>query len=194
MEQTLTLSQFGLWCFALVQFLLYGVFLRMIGRFLKGVRLQQPPVKQISLTVDQTAPPFQAVDQKGRTVEIGAEQGQAVLLVFVLHTCTICHSILPRLHEMRMRYPELQLIVIASEEGDGENATIPEEISLIRSNAIRKEYFVTYVPAMVMLSRERRVLGSARAVSVDDFEKRLEMFTKTAGVSSDSRNSMNERA
>lgn len=181
MEQTLALSQFGLWCLALVQFVLYGVLIRLIARFLKQMRLQPTSVKRISLTVGQAAPPFRAVDQRGRTVEIGAEQGQAALLLFVLHTCEICHSILPRLHEVSTRYPELQLIVIASEEGAGEDANLPEQVALIRSNSIRKEYFVTYVPAMVMLSRDRRVLGSARAVSVEDFEKRLEMYTKTAG-------------
>lgn len=181
MEQTLALSQFGLWCLALVQFVLYGVLLRLIGRFLKQVRLQPATVKRISLTVGQTAPPFRAVDQMGRTVEIGVGQGQAVLLLFVLHTCEICHSILPRLPEILARYPEMQLIVIASEEGEGEDTNIPEELSFIRSNSIRKEYFVTYVPAMVMLSRERQVLGSARVVSVDEFEIRLEMYAKTAG-------------
>lgn len=182
MEQALTLSQFGLWCFALVQFVLYGVFLRTIGRFLKQVRLQPTTVQRVSLTVSQTAPPFRAVDQMGRTVEIGAAEGQATLMLFVLHTCAICHSILPHLQEVRARYPELNVIVIASEEGAGEEAQIPEDVSFIRSNAIRKEYFVTYVPAMVMLSHDRRVLGTARAVSIGDFENRLEMYTKTAGI------------
>lgn len=182
MEQALTLSQFGLSCFALVQFVLYGVFLRVLGRFLKQVRLQPPEVKRVSLTIGQTAPLLRADDQMGRTVEIGATKGQVVLLLFVLHTCQICHTILPRLHEVRARYPEMQLIVIASEEGEGEDVHIPEDVSFIRSNTIGKQYFVTYVPAMVMLNRDRRVLGSSRVVSIGDFENRLELYTKTAGI------------
>jgi hypothetical protein len=181
MEQALTLSQFGLWVFALVQFVLYGVFLRMVGRFLKEVRLRPPTVQRASLTVSEAAPAFRAVDQMGRTVEIGPAQERPVLMLFVLHTCTICHQILPRLQEIKARYPRLDLIVIASEEGEGEDGAIPEDVSFIRSNAIRKQYFVTYVPAMVMLSRNRRVLGTARAVSLGDFENRLEQYAKTAG-------------
>lgn len=182
MEQALTLSQFGLWVFALVQFVLYGVFLRSIGRFLKRMRLKQPTVQRVSLTIGQTAPAFRGGDQLGRTVEIGTAHGQPVLMLFILHTCQICHSIVPRLHEVRARYPEMQLIVIASEEGEGEDGNIPDEVSFIRSNSIRKEYFVTYVPAMVMLSRDRRVLGTHRATSIGDFEARLESYTKTAGL------------
>jgi hypothetical protein len=181
MEQALTLSQFGLWCFALIQFVLYGVFLRIIGRFLKQVRLQPPEVKRVSLTVGQDAPSFQAVDQMGRTVEIGAAQGPATLMLFILHTCEICHSILPRLHELRARYPEMKWIVVASEEGEGEDVGIPEDVSFIRSNEIRKQYFVTYVPAMVMLSHDRRVLGSARAIDVSDFENRLQRYAEITG-------------
>jgi len=182
MEQALILSQFGLWCLALVQFVLYGVLLRLIGRFLKRVRLQPPAVGRYSLTIGQAAPSFQAVDQRGRTVEIGTEPGFSVLLLFVLHKCEICHSILPRLQEVRARYPELQIIVVASEEGEGEDIHIPEDVSFIRSNEIRKQYFVTYVPGLVMLNRQRRVVGSARAVNVEDFEKRLEQYAEVAGV------------
>lgn len=182
MEQALTLSQFGLWLFALVQFVLYGVFLRMTGRFLKEVRLRPPAVQRVSLTVTEAAPPFRAVDQMGRTVEIGPPQERAVLLLFVLHKCHICQQILPELQEIKARYPELDLIVIASEEGVGEDAMIPDDVSFIRSGTIRKQYFVTYVPAMVMLSRDRRVLGTARATSLGDFESRLALYAKTAGI------------
>lgn len=180
MEQALTLSQFGLWVFLLAQFVLYGVFLRMAGKFLQGVRQRPPVVKRASLTVNDLAPAFRAVDQVGRMVEVGVAQERAVLLLFVLSTCQICHEILPRLQEVKGRYPELDLIVIASEEG--EFGAISEDVSLIRSQEIRKQYFAKYVPAMVMVSRDSRVLGTARAVSFGDFENRLKRYVAAAGL------------
>ncbi|TCP52789.1 F plasmid transfer operon protein TraF [Tumebacillus sp. BK434] len=174
MEQTWTLSQVGLWCFALVQFILYGVFLRMIGQFLKRVRLQPVTVRRAALAPGETAPPIRASDQQGRKVELAA--GQLTLCLFVLHTCEICHSILPRLSDIGAQYPEMKIIVIASEDGVGEDAGLPERVSFVRSNEIRKEYLITYVPAMVMVSGAGRVLGAARVMSADDFEKRLELY------------------
>jgi hypothetical protein len=178
MEQAFNLSQFGLWVFALVQFVLYGVFLRIVGRFLKQVRLQAPTVKRTALTVSQMAPPFRAVDQAGRTVEVGPKQKRATLVLFIRHTCMVCHQIIPRLKEVQERYPELQLVVIGSEEGEGETDRLHDDVSFIRSNAIRQAYFVKYVPAMVMLGHDSRVLAISRAVSVGDFESRLERFAR----------------
>lgn len=182
MENAFYLSQFGLWILALIQFVLYGVFLRMIGRFLKQMRLQAPTVKRTALTVSQMAPPFQMLDQSGRMVQVGPDQQRATLLLFIRHTCMVCHQIIPQLKDVQERYPELQLIVVGAEDGEGETDRLHEDVPFVRSDAIRREYFVKYVPAMVMLDRNSRVLATSRAVSIGDFESRLEQYAKTAGL------------
>ena len=55
----------------------------------------------------------------------------------------ICHQILPRLKEVQERYPELQLVVIGSEEGEGKTDRLHDDVSFIRSDAIRQEYFAS---------------------------------------------------
>ncbi|TCP53919.1 AhpC/TSA family protein [Tumebacillus sp. BK434] len=177
MEQALIVSNVGLWIVVSVHFFLYHRFAKQLGGFLQKVRLEPPNEQKRGLHIGDRAPEFRVLDHVGR--EVVLEAGQKVMLLFTLSKCEICKEIFPHLKEVRTQYADKRWIVITEGEVDDEKAAyVPTDVPLLSSSEIRKNYGIKYVPALVLLDQNLRVIANDRVFSYHDLLKRLELYDK----------------
>lgn len=183
MNQAFQLSNIVLGVCSIFLFVMYISLMRTLRRFAQEVREKPPEKSRRVLTLNEIPPIFSLPDHLGRTVNLEENAGRPTLLLFTLSTCGICQTIMPHFGDVATQYPNLRIIVIASDERRSEEEVqhLPPSISLVRSDALRKEqYMIKYVPVMMLLNRDLRIVAHDRVNSWQDFEKRLSLYEERA--------------
>ncbi|MGG4449943.1 redoxin domain-containing protein [Brevibacillus sp. HB1.4B] len=152
----------------LIQLVIILFFSKLLVDFLNRFRLSGKTIEDTSLIVGDRAPLFREKDQTGNLVKLADNFGKKSVLLFISETCETCKDLIPYLSDITLINPYLKIFVIVSNYSKQKEYNIPDQISLIRSENIVKQYYIRTVPTMIMVDEKGYILY---ANGVDNFEQ-----------------------
>ncbi|TRY23344.1 redoxin domain-containing protein [Brevibacillus sp. LEMMJ03] len=164
MNNFLIISNIALWVIVIVQLMIIYFFSKILIEFLNRFRLSGKRLEEATLAVGDKAPLFRERDQVGKVVNLSDNFGKKAVILFLSETCDSCKDIFSNLSIIQLKNPNQKIYVIVSNYSKGKQYDIPDQISLIRSDNIVKQYLIKTVPTMVIVD-EQGYISYADAVN-----------------------------
>ena len=133
--------------------------------------LARSRLNRSGLKAGETAPEFTLPDLNGGELSLADLRGEHVLLVFSDPDCGPCDELAPRLQELHLRRPDLQVVVVGRRDADANRAKA-ESLGLTYPIVLQKQWEISlqygmFATPIGYLIDEQGVLLSDVAVGVE---------------------------
>ncbi|MFG0213248.1 hypothetical protein ACFU8X_09095 [Brevibacillus porteri] len=180
METFIQWSVIALWVFVIVQFVVIYLLTKLVADFINKLQAKEKE-PSVDNWIGSRAPVLIDNSPSGTSIDFTEMKSHSTLALFTAEGCPICQQIIPHLEKVKLRFPQLKLLVVYSGKLIRETQN-QDDIQYIDSAISFSMYQIDAIPSAVLIDKKGIILAKE---SIPTFHYLLALLEKHVDIEAD---------